>query len=93
MSDYMSDSKNRKLGTILSYVSIIVSTLIQLLYTPLLIKMLGQDEYGLYSLVSSIIGYLTVLDLGFGNAIIVYTAKYREQKLYKKEKHICILVL
>lgn len=84
----MSDSKNRKLGTILSYVSIIVSTLIQLLYTPLLIKMLGQDEYGLYSLVSSIIGYLTVLDLGFGNAIIVYTAKYREQKLYKKEKQL-----
>ena len=84
----MSDSKNRKLGTILSYVSIIVSTLIQLLYTPLLIKMLGQDEYGLYSLVSSIIGYLTVLDLGFGNAIIVYTAKYREQKLYEKEKQL-----
>ncbi len=73
----MSDSKQRKMGAILSYVSIIISTLIQLLYTPFLIRMLGQSEYGLYSLVNSIIGYLTVLDLGFGNAIIVYTAKYR----------------
>ena len=75
----MKDSTQRKLGAILSYVSILVSTLVQLLYTPFLIKMLGQSEYGLYSLIASIIGYLTVLDLGFGNAIIVYTAKYKAQ--------------
>ena len=30
----MSESKERKLGARLSYVSIIVTTLIQLLYTP-----------------------------------------------------------
>ena len=84
----MNDSSQRKLGAILSYISIIVSTIIQLLYTPFLISKLGQSEYGLYSLVNSIIGYLVVLDLGFGNAIVVYTAKYRavndtesEQKL------------
>lgn len=84
----MSDSKQRKLGVILTYVSIIVNTLIQLLYTPLLIRMLGQSEYGLYSLVANIIGYLAVLDLGFGNAIIIYTVKYREQKKYEEEKKL-----
>ena len=85
----MSSSKNeRKTGAVLSYVSIILSTLVQLLYTPLLTRMLGQSEYGLYSLVSSIIGYLTVLDLGFGNAIIVYTAKYRAEKKYEEEKKL-----
>ena len=84
----MDSSKERKIGAILSYVSIIITTLIQLLYTPLLIRMLGQSEYGLYSLVSSIIGYLTVLDLGFGNAFVVYTAKYRAQKKYDEEKKL-----
>lgn len=84
----MNDSKNRKLGAILSYVSIIVSTLIQLVYTPFLIRQLGQSEYGLYSLINSIIGYLTVLDLGFGNAIVVYTARYRSQKKYDEEKKL-----
>lgn len=85
----MSERNQRKSGAILSYISIIINTLIQLVYTPLLIRMLGQSEYGLYSLVNSVIGYLSVLDLGFGNAIIVYTAKYRakndieaEQKLH-----------
>ena len=85
----MNSSKNeRKTGAVLSYVSIVLNTLVQLLYTPLLTRMLGQSEYGLYSLVSSIIGYLTVLDLGFGNAIVVYTAKYRTQKKYDEEKKL-----
>ena len=84
----MNDSAERKSGAILSYVSIIVNTLIQLLYTPLLIRKLTQSEYGLYSLVASIIGYLTVMDLGFGNAIVVYTAKYRAQGKLDEEKKL-----
>lgn len=84
----MEESNQRKSGAILSYVSIIVNTLIQLIYTPFLVRKLGQSEYGLYSLVSSIIGYLTVLDLGFGNAIIVYTAKYRAQGKDDEEKKL-----
>lgn len=84
----MNDSNNRKFGAILSYISIIMSTIIQLLYTPFLIGKLGQSEYGLYSLINSVIGYLTVLDLGFGNAIIVFTAKYRAQKKYDEVKKL-----
>lgn len=34
----------------------------------------------MYSLVASVIAYLTVLDLGFGNAIVRYTAKFRAEK-------------
>lgn len=84
----MNENNQRKSGAVLSYVSIIVNTLIQFLYIPILIRMLGQSEYGLYSLVSSVIGYLTVLDLGFGNAIIVYTAKYRAINDKEKEKKL-----
>jgi len=82
------EKNERKSGAILSYISIVINTLVQLLYTPLLIRMLGQSEYGLYSLVSSIIGYLTVLDLGFGNAIVVYTAKYRAKGQVDEEKKL-----
>jgi len=67
----------RKKGAILSYVLLFVNNIVALLYTPVLIRYLGQSEYGLYSLINSIIGYLTILDLGFGNAIIIYTTKYR----------------
>ncbi len=84
----MNNRIQRKAGVILSYIVIITNTLIQLLYTPLLIRSLGQSEYGLYSLVASIISYLTILDLGFGNAIIVYTSKYRAKGEKEKEKKL-----
>ena len=69
-------SNEVKIGAILSYVVIALNMIIGIVYTPYLTKMLGQSEYGLYSLVANVISYLTILDLGFGNAITVYTAKY-----------------
>jgi O-antigen/teichoic acid export membrane protein len=68
-----------KAGVLLSYAVIGLNTLVGLLYTPYMLRMLGQSEYGLYSLVASVISYLTILDLGFGNAIVRYTAKYRAE--------------
>lgn len=68
-----------KAGAVLNYVVLILNTLVNLLYTPFMLRMMGQSEYGLYSLVASVIGYLTILDLGFGNAIVRYTAKYRAE--------------
>lgn len=84
----MKEDNQRKSGIVLSYLSIIATTIIELVYTPFLIHQLGQSEYGLYSMIYSIIGYLTILDLGFGNAIVVYTSKYRAKKEYEKERKL-----
>ena len=64
-------------GALISYISIFANNVIGLLYTPFLIRSLGQSEFGLYSLASSTVGYLLLMDMGFGNAIIRFTAKYR----------------
>lgn len=69
-----------KAGVVLNYVVIFLNAVVGLLYTPYMLRMMGQSEYGLYSLVASAIAYLTVLDLGFGNAIVRYTAKFRAEK-------------
>ena len=68
-----------KAGAALNYVVLVLNTLVNLLYTPYMLRMMGQSEYGLYSLVASVIGYLTILDLGFGSAIVRYTAKFRAE--------------
>ncbi|MBD5231137.1 MAG: oligosaccharide flippase family protein [Bacteroidales bacterium] len=68
-----------KAGAVLNYVIIVLNTIVGLAYTPYMLRCLGQNEYGLYSLVASVIGYLTILDFGFANAIIRYTAKYRAE--------------
>ena len=67
--------KELKAGAIIGYVNMFVSLLVSFLYMPFVLKHLGQSEYGLYALVASIIGYLSVLDMGFGNAMIRYVSK------------------
>lgn len=77
-------SNQLKAGAILSYISLFLNTIISLVYTPFMLRKMGQSEFGLYSLTASVVGYLTILDFGFGNAIVRYTAKYRA--LNEKEK-------
>lgn len=68
-----------KIGALLSYVVLALQNLVGLVYTPFMLRMMGKSEYGLYSIAASIVAYLTILDLGFGNAIVRYTAKYRAE--------------
>lgn len=68
-----------KAGAVLNYVVLGINNLVGLLYIPYMLRMMGQSEYGLYSLVASVIAYLTIMDFGFGNAIIRYTAKFRAE--------------
>lgn len=71
-----------KLGALLSYLSIGISNIIVLSYTPFMLRMLGQAEYGLYSLVFSVVSALVLLDCGFGPALVRYIVKYKTAKQY-----------
>ena len=66
-------------GVYLSYINLAISSLIPFIYTPIMLEMLGQAEYGLYSLSNSVVGYLSLLSFGFGSTIIRYLAKYRAE--------------
>ena len=39
-----------KAGAALNYVAIVLNMVVGLIYTPYMLRMLGQSEYGLYSL-------------------------------------------
>lgn len=82
-----------KAGAVLNYVIIALNALVGLFYTPYMLRMLGQNEYGLYSLVASIIAYLTLLDFGFGPAVIRYTAKYRAEGKMREQQSLFGLFL
>lgn len=78
----------RRWGAVLSYVNIITSVLVGLVYTPIMLRLLGQAEYGLYSLMGSLVGYLSVLDMGLGNTIVRYTAKNRADGTAQEEAQL-----
>lgn len=65
------------MGIILSYVSRIIQIVVGLLYTPIMIRLLGQSEYGLYNIAASTIAYLGILNFGFGSAYMRFYSRYK----------------
>ena len=46
-------------GVIISYINLAISSILPFIYTPIMLGMLGQSEYGLYSLAQSVVSYLS----------------------------------
>ena len=66
-----------KAGALLSYLQLAITVLVGLLYTPIMIRLLGQSEYGLYNTVSSTIAMLGILSLGLNSGYIRYYSRYK----------------
>lgn len=69
-----------KAGVVLSYISTAISIVIQLIYMPVMIRLLGKSEYGLYSLVSSVVSYLSLFSLGFTGAYLRFFARFYKNR-------------
>lgn len=74
----MSDSSNRRSGVVVTYVYTICNILVQLIYVPLLLSSIGQEEYGLYQLIGSVVSYIVsingILAAGVGRFYCMYKA-------------------
>lgn len=68
-----------KAGALLSYLNLLLGNLIPFIYTPIMLRMLGQAEYGIYGIAQSVMGYIGLLSFGIGGSIIRYLSKYRAE--------------
>lgn len=84
MKEYNSNFQ-QKMGIGLSYLNMALQIIISLVFTPFMLRILGQSEYGLYSLSSSTISYLSLITLGIGGA---YTRFYIREKVVNNEQEI-----
>lgn len=88
------NEKNQlKVGATLSYIAMFLQNTINIVYTPFLLRSLGQIEYGLYMLMGSVVGYLSIMDFGMSNAVTRYVAKYRAERDRIKESNLVALCL
>lgn len=69
-----------KMGAVLSYTSMIIGYMISIIYTPIMLRLLGQSEFGLYNLVASVVSYLGLLSFGFGSAYMRYYSRYKSKE-------------
>ncbi len=75
------DGKIRKQmsgGVVLSYMVIIAQFVSGLVYTPIVLNTLGKSQYGIYSLCTSFMGYLTIMNGGANAAYIRFYVQTKE---------------
>ena len=68
-----------KIGSLLSYLQMGLGVIVGICYTPVMIRLLGPSEYGLYNTVSSTIAMMSVLSLGFNSSYIRFYSKYKKE--------------
>lgn len=82
-----------KTGAVISYLNLLIGNIIPFIYTPTMLRLLGQAEYGLYGIAQSIMGYIGLLNFGIGGAIVRYLAKYRAEGDKKQEERVAGLFI
>ena len=68
--------KNIQKNVIFSSVGYILPLLAALATIPIMVQHLGEDLYGLYAICISLVGFMTLVDLGVGQTIVKYVAEY-----------------
>ncbi len=71
-------------NTLFNYLAIISVTLIRFVAMPILIHGLGQDRYGIYATVMSVVGYVGLLDLGIGISLTKFVAEYYAKRDFQR---------
>ncbi len=71
-----------KYGSIISYALIAINIVLGLIYTPWILEVIGDSEYGLYTLASSFIA-LFLLDFGMGAAVTRFISNFRAENNQK----------
>ncbi|NLL73153.1 MAG: oligosaccharide flippase family protein [Clostridiales bacterium] len=72
-----------KKGAIISYLAIGLSMVSGLLYTPWMVKQIGVNDYGLYTLATSLIS-IFLIDFGISEAVSRFISKYNARNDQKK---------
>lgn len=94
----MNEKKNVFIGSIVAYFTIFVEILLSILFTPYLLKQLGDVDYGIRSFCTSLVSYLNLLTIGISGAYFRFR-KLEENKDETRVKKInglflfCFLII
>jgi len=83
----------RKAGAVLSYISMGINSIIGFIYIPVLLVFLSKEQYGLYQLVASMIGYLMIMDFGLSNTTTRYYSQYMAKNDEIKKQNLLAITI
>jgi O-antigen/teichoic acid export membrane protein len=82
----MTSTSNSRLlsNSIINNLGTIIQVIIALVLTPFLIKSLGDTQYGIWTIVAGLSGYMSLLDFGIASAVTRFVSKHHEKKEIKE---------
>ena len=86
------NSTSKKSAIIVSYFVLLFNTLSSIFLTPILLKYMGVDEYGLYQMVYSVGSYILILDMGIGTVMIRYISELRFKEDKRRESNFAGMI-
>ena len=69
-------SERRRTGIVLSYVYTVAQVVVNLLYVPILLRGIGDSEYGLYQIIGSVMAYILLMNSTFSGGVTRFYCKY-----------------
>lgn len=82
------DKKKILVNIFSNWTNFAVGILVAFFVSPIIVHSLGNEKYGIWTLIVSLTGYFTVLDFGVNSAIVRYISKYTATKEYDKANKI-----
>lgn len=87
MSEGKMKVTSKKAAIIISYLMVLMNTVSNLILTPLYLKYLGLDQYGLYQMIYAVAHYILILDVGIGTTMVRYISTFHAKGDYESEKN------
>lgn len=75
--------KKYRIGAFISYITIAFNIVSGIVYTPWVLKTIGDEDYAVFTVATSIISMFMV-DFGIGTAVAKYVSSYYVKKEYEK---------
>lgn len=76
------------ISIIVSYVTLFVSVILAIFYTPFVLETLGEAEYGIRSFATALVGYLSFLSIGMATSYLRFVNIAKKERGEEGEKHI-----
>ena len=71
-----------------NYLRFFITMIVSFILIPFIIRTLGQEVYGLWTLSFSVIGFFSLLDFGFGLGVVKWTGESSVTKEYDHRNHL-----
>ena len=83
----------RKIGMLLSYANSLLVVAVNIFLTPFLVSSLGENNYGIYQMMSSFAGYLVLMNFGTSTVMTRFVAAALGKGDKKGEKNFIAMCL